>query len=46
MELSAQNGLLTVARKDLDIEDMISRITPEDRHEEWDLGPSQGKEIR
>ena len=46
VELSAQNGRLTVARKDLDIEDMISRITPENRHEEWDLGPSQGKEIR
>ena len=32
-------------RKELDIEEMISRVTPENRHEEWDLGPPQGKEI-
>ena len=45
VELSAQDGRLTVARKELDVEDMISKITPENRHEEWDLGPPQGKEI-
>ena len=45
VELSAQDGQLTIARKELDIEEMISRITPDNRHEEWDLGPPQGKEI-
>ena len=46
VELSAQDGRLTIARKELDVEEMISRITPENRHEEWDLGPLQGREIR
>ena len=45
VELSAEDGRLTVARKELDIKEMIARITPENRHEEWDLGPPQGKEI-
>ena len=45
VELSAEDGRLTVARKELDIEDMIARIRPENRHEEWDLGPPQGGEI-
>ena len=45
VELSAEDGRLTVARKEPDIEEMIARITPENRHEEWDLGPPQGKEI-
>ena len=45
VELSAEDGRLTIARKELDIEEMIARITPEKRHEEWDLGRPQGKEI-
>ena len=45
VELSAQDGQLTISIKKLDIEEMISRITPNNRHEEWDLGPPQGKEI-
>ena len=42
---SAGNDRLTAAGKELDIEEMVSRITPENRHEEWDLGPPQGKEV-
>ena len=45
VELSAEDGRLTIARKELDIEEMIARITPENRHEEWGLGRPQGKEI-
>ena len=45
VELSAEDGRLTIARKELDIEEMIARITPENRHEEWDLGRPQGMEI-
>ena len=45
VQLSAQDGRLTVARKELDIDEMISRITPENRHGEWDMGSPQGKEI-
>ena len=45
VEISAEDGRLTIARKELDIEEMIARITPENRHEEWDLGRPQGKEI-
>ena len=45
VELSAQDGQLTISRKELDIEEMISRTTPNNRHEVWDLGPPQGKEI-
>ena len=44
-EPSAEDGRLTVAKKELDIEEVISRITPENRHGEWDLGPPQGKEV-
>ena len=44
-ELSAESGRLTVARKEPDIEEMVSSITPGNRHGEWDLGPPQGKEI-
>ena len=41
----AGNDRLTAAKKELDIEEMVSRITPGNRHEEWDLGPPQGKEV-
>ena len=45
VELSAEDNRLTIARKEIDIEEMIAKITPENRHEEWDLGRPQGKEI-
>ena len=44
-EPGAEDGRLTVAGKEPDIEEMVSRITPGNRHEEWDLGPPQGKEV-
>ena len=44
-EHSAEDSQLKAAMKELDIEEMVSRITPGNRHEEWDLGPPQGKEI-
>ena len=44
-EPGADNGRLTADGKEPDVEEMVSRITPENRHEEWDLGPPQGKEI-
>ena len=45
VELSTEDGRLMIARKELDIEEMISRITPENRHEEWNLGPPQGFQL-
>ena len=44
-EPGAEDGWLTAARKEIDIEEMVSRITPGNRHGEWDLGPPQGKEV-
>ena len=44
-EPSAGNDRLTAAKKELDTLEMVSRITPGNRHGEWDLGPPQGKEI-
>ena len=44
-EPSAEDGQPAAAGEEPDLEEMVSRITPGNRHEEWDLGPPQGKEI-
>ncbi|MYC36026.1 MAG: hypothetical protein F4X66_03825 [Chloroflexi bacterium] len=44
-EPSAEKDWLKVAKKELDTLEMVSRITPGNRHGEWDLGPPQGKEV-
>ena len=31
-------------RKTYHLDDMLAQITPENRHPEWDTGPSQGSE--
>lgn len=42
-----QDGAIVLrsARKKYSLDELVSRITPKNRHEETDWGPAQGKEI-
>jgi antitoxin MazE len=47
VEVREENGriIIELKRADLDLQALIDRITPENRHEEMDWGPPVGKEI-
>jgi antitoxin MazE len=47
VEMSIQRGDLVLAptRREYTLEELVRRITPENRHEETDFGPPVGREI-
>ena len=47
VEMSIQGGRLVLepTRREYTLEDLVRRITPENRHAEVDLGPPVGREI-
>jgi len=47
VEMSIQGGNLVLAptRREYTLEELVRRITPENRHAEVDLGPPVGREI-
>ena len=48
VELRVVNGCLKIyppGTPRYTLEELVAQITPENRHEEWDIGPPVGKEI-
>ena len=48
VELRAENGCLTIyppGTPRYTLEELVAQITPENRHEEWDIGPPVGREV-
>jgi antitoxin MazE len=47
VEMSIQKGDLVLAptRREYTLEELVRKITPENRHEETDFGPPVGREI-
>jgi len=48
VELRVENGCLKIYPPRAPrhtLEALVAQITPENRHEEWDIGPPVGKEI-
>lgn len=44
IELVPKDGHVVMYRKAYDLDDMLARITSENRHPEVDAGPARGKE--
>ena len=44
MEIDVQSGRIVMWKRNYDLADMVSRITPENLHPEEDMGPPQGSE--
>ena len=44
MEMDAQSGRIVLWKRNYDLADMVSRITPENVHPEVDMGPPRGHE--
>ena len=48
VEVKVRNGQLVVSRPIRPVptlDDLLEQVTPENRHEETDFGPAQGKEV-
>jgi antitoxin MazE len=48
VEVKVRNGQLVVSRPIRPVptlDDLLEQVTPENRHEETDFGPDQGKEV-
>ncbi len=48
VKLAVVNGqlrIIPVQEFYYELEELVAGITPENRHEEWDIGPPVGKEI-
>lgn len=48
VELRVENGCLKIypaGAPRYTLEELVAQITPENRHEEWDIGPPVGKEV-
>ena len=44
MEMDVQSGRIALWKRNYDLADMVSRITPENVHPETDMGPPRGHE--
>ena len=44
MEMDVQSGRIVLWKRNYNLADMVSRITPENVHPEADMGPSRGHE--
>ena len=48
IEISVQDGqivLTPIKTKKYSLDELVAGITPENRHDEWDMGPAVGNEI-
>ncbi len=44
IEMTTDGDRLTLTKRAYDLDEMLSRVTTENLHSEWDTGPVQGKE--
>ena len=44
LEMDVQSGRIVLRKRNYDLAEMVSRITPENVHPEEDMGPSRGHE--
>lgn len=45
IEMTTDGECLTLTKRAYDLDEMLSRITEDNLHSEWDTGSSQGKEV-
>ena len=45
IEMTTDGESLTLTKRAYDLDEMLSRITEDNLHSEWDTGSSQGKEV-
>ncbi len=45
IEMTTDGQRLTLTKRAYDLDEMLSRVTPENLHSEWDTGSVQGKEV-
>ena len=45
IEMTTDGERLTLTKKVYDLDELLSRVTADNLHSEWDTGASQGKEL-
>ncbi len=45
IEMTTDGERLTLTKKAYNLDEMLSRVTPDNLHSEWDTGQAQGQEI-
>ena len=45
IEMTTDGERLTLTKRAYDLDEMLSRVTPENLHSEWDTGTVRGKEV-
>lgn len=45
VEITARGDSLTIRKPEYTLEDLVARITPDNRHPETEWGPARGREI-
>ena len=45
IEMTTDGQRLTLTKRAYDLDEMLSRVTPENLHSEWDTGSVRGKEV-
>lgn len=46
VEITLRDGEIVVRKRPTySLDDLLALVTPENRHEEWDMGPAVGKEV-
>ncbi len=45
IEMTTDGESLTLVKREYDLDEMLSRVTTENLHSEWDTGSLKGKEV-
>ena len=45
IEMATDGERLTLTKRAYDLDEMLSRVTTDNLHSEWDTGSSEGKEV-
>ena len=45
IEMTTDGERLMLTKRAYDLDEMLSRVTDENLHSEWDTGPGQGQEV-
>ena len=45
IEMTTDGERLMLTKRAYDLDEMLSRVTDENLHSEWDMGPGQGNEV-